>query len=287
MKKAIIAILEDSVQVAIYKPGKKPVIHGLYQEKLDLSQPMAENWISALQTIWTEEKLPKKCRVTLSIHEENAVTKMLSLPEMPPKKLAETVHMELQSREDTEMLTDYLPMGKDAEGKQQLFCAACTHETMEGYVNGIEQLGLKMERVTVPLVALMNLVPALEEMRERNCIWLVFDGETVLSVLVENGTYRYATRSRIFSEQGTLDFGTEIGRNVSGTIQFHSTGQNREPVTDLYYAGCPDDIFEVCIPDLQNLGLKVSRLPDWPAVQNVPQQIRLSDWSYCVGLMRE
>lgn len=44
----------------------------------------------------------------------------------------------------------------------------------------------------------------------------------MLSLLVENGEYRYSSRSRIFSEPGTVDFGTEMTRNVSGTMQFHT-----------------------------------------------------------------
>ena len=46
---------------------------------------------------------------------------------------------------------------------------------------------------------------------------------------------------------GTLDFGTEITRSVSGTMQFHTTGRPASPLTDVFYAGCPDDDFEVCL----------------------------------------
>lgn len=47
-------------------------------------------------------------------------------------------------------------------------------------------------------------------MRSKACVWLCFEGASVQSLLWENGVYRYAGRSRIFSEPGTVDFGTEV-----------------------------------------------------------------------------
>ena len=80
---------------------------------------------------------------------------------------------------------------------------------------------------------------------------------------------------------GTLDFGTEITRSVSGTMQFHTTGRPASPLTDVFYAGCPDDDFEVCLAGIRDLGLPVSRLPECPAFRALPNGERLSDWLGC------
>ena len=80
---------------------------------------------------------------------------------------------------------------------------------------------------------------------------------------------------------GTLDFGTEMTRSVSGTMQFHTTGRPASPLTDVFYAGCPDDDFEVCLAGIRELGLRVSRLPECPAFRTLPNGERLSDWLGC------
>ena len=63
--------------------------------------------------------------------------------------------------------------------------------------------------------------------------------------LNRNGVYLYSTKSRIFSERGTLDFGTEIVRHISGILQFYTTTNSETPITDVYYAACDPDDFEV------------------------------------------
>ena len=115
----------------------------------------------------------------------------------------------------------------------------------------------------------------------KTCIWLCFEGSSVLSLLVENGEYRYSSRSRIFSEPGTVDFGTEMTRNVSGTMQFHTASRSGGTLTDVYYAGCSDDDFEVCLAGIRGLGLKVSRLPECRAFRALPNGERLDDWLGC------
>ena len=52
---------------------------------------------------------------------------------MPENKLEELVRHEMRPREDQLAAADYVPLGTDAEGRQQLFCAASvsyTHLTL-------------------------------------------------------------------------------------------------------------------------------------------------------------
>ena len=121
----------------------------------------------------------------------------------------------------------------------------------------------------------------MQSMQGKTCIWLCFEGSSVLSLLVENGEYRYSSRSRIFSEPGTVDFGTEMTRDVSGTMQFHTASRSGGTLTDVYYAGCSDDDFEVCLAGIRGLGLEVSRLPECRVFRALPNSERLSDWLGC------
>ena len=187
----------------------------------------------------------------------------------------------MRAHADQPVAADYLPLGTDADGRQQLFCAACRKETMAGYLAMADRLGLRLGSVTVPMAGRLRLLRAMPSLQSKTFVCLCFEGSSVLSLLVENGAYRYSSRSRVFSEPGTLDFGTEMTRSVSGTMQFHTANRPASPLTDVYYAGCPDDDFEVCLAGIRELGLRVSRLPECPAFRALPNGERLSDWLGC------
>ena len=68
-------------------------------------------------------------------------------------------------------------------------------------------------------------------------------------------------------------------------MQFHAANRPASPLTDVYYAGCPDDDFEVCLAGIRGLGLRVSRLPECPAFRTLPNGERLSDWLGCAEAM--
>ena len=64
------------------------------------------------------------------------------------------------------------------------------------------------------------------------------------SILYKNGVYLYSTRSRIFSERGTLDFGhRDCPEHLPVSYSFHATTTSGIPITDIYYAGCMEDDF--------------------------------------------
>ena len=64
-------------------------------------------------------------------------------------------------------------------------------------------------------------------------------------------------------------------------MQFHTASRAGGTLTDVYYAGCSDDDFEVCLAGIRGLGLKVSRLPECRAFRALPNGERLDDWLGC------
>ena len=89
---------------------------------------------------------------------------------------------------------------------------------MAGYLAMADRLGLRLGSVTVPMAGRLRLLRAMPSLQSMTFVCLCFEGSSVLSLLVENGAYRYSSHSRVFSEPGTLDFGTEMTRSVSGTM---------------------------------------------------------------------
>ncbi len=282
MGNVILALHEERVTVAVGRVGAKPSVKKL------LSAPVMgsgiENVEAAVRSLWSENKLPRS-GITMVVPGSAASIKLLTAPDMSAKRLDELVHHEMQTREGREMVADYITIGKDEQNKPELLCAACSRDELTQYIEMMERLKLKVKRITVPLIGHLLLLSAMAAMKKKTCIWLCFEGSSMLSVLVENGKYRYSSRSRIFSEPGTVDFGTEVTRSVSGTRQFQSTNRSGHVITEVYFAGCSDDDFEVCLPGLESMGLEAGRLPDADCFRRVPEGERMSDWLECAGAM--
>lgn len=278
MNTTVLALQEEQVLAAVGRPGAKPSVQALYRAPAHGGG--MENWERAVGALWQAHDLPTR-GITLVLPDKAVTTHTVTAPRMPESRLEELVQHEMRAHDGQPVAADYLPLGTDADGRQQLFCAACRKETMAGYLAMADRLGLRLGSVTVPMAGRLRLLRAMPSLQSMTFVCLCFEGSSVLSLLVENGAYRYSSRSRVFSEPGTLDFGTEMTRSVSGTMQFHTTGRPASPLTDVFYAGCPDDDFEVCLAGIRELGLRVSRLPECPAFRTLPNGERLSDWLGC------
>ena len=278
MNTTVLALQEEQVLAAVGRPGAKPSVQARYRAPAHGGG--MENWERAVGALWQAHDLPTR-GITLVLPDEAVTTHTVTAPRMPESRLEELVQHEMRAHDGQPVAADYLPLGTDADGRQQLFCAACRKETMAGYLAMADRLGLRLGSVTVPMAGRLRLLRAMPSLQSMTFVCLCFEGSSVLSLLVENGAYRYSSRSRVFSEPGTLDFGTEMTRSVSGTMQFHTTGRPASPLTDVFYAGCPDDDFEVCLAGIRELGLRVSRLPECPAFRTLPNGERLSDWLGC------
>lgn len=278
MNTTVLALQEEQVLAAVGRPGAKPSVQALYRAPAHGGG--MENWERAVGALWQAHDLPTR-GITLVLPDEAVTTHTVTAPRMPESRLEELVQHEMRAHDGQPVAADYLPLGTDADGRQQLFCAACRKETMAGYLAMADRLGLRLGSVTVPMAGRLRLLRAMPSLQSMTFVCLCFEGSSVLSLLVENGAYRYSSHSRVFSEPGTLDFGTEMTRSVSGTMQFHTTGRPASPLTDVFYAGCPDDDFEVCLAGIRELGLRVSRLPECPAFRTLPNGERLSDWLGC------
>ncbi len=293
MTRVVLSLLDEFIQAAVGTPGRAPKLHALYQEPVEAmgaddsesgALPALEE---AIGRLWEREGLPRR-GVYVVLPGRAIIVKTLDFPPMKEKRLSQAVRDELQSREKRELISDYLPLEKTEAGGWRVLAGACPRELFEGYLAMLKRLGLRLEGITIPSTPILNLVDKMGDikgMRDGGCILLSFEGSTLFSLLVENGVYRYAGRSRLLSEPGTLDFGVEVARKVSGTLQFQAAARFASPVAGLYYAGCSEEDFEACGPRIQELGLWVARLPDCGAFRSFPEGKLLADWMGCAGLM--
>lgn len=259
MMTTVVALREEEIQVAVGQAGAKPQVQGLYSAPAPGGGP--EAWSLALEKLWKERDLPRK-DITLVLPHVALSVKTVPVPaNLSEKQRNELARHELQTRETShgDMIAGCLPLGKDKEGRLSLFCAGGHRDEVGQYLDLMQGVGLKVSRITAPMAGYLKVLDAIDE--GGSSIWLLFEESSVLSLLIEEGRCSYATRSRIFSEPGTVDFGTEITRNVSGTLQFQAANRSGHTAQRVFYAGCPDDIFEACQAGIEGLGLAAAPLP--------------------------
>ena len=280
MATTIAVLREECVQVVTGTEGKRPSVSAL--ASVPVREASIEGWGEALAALRKDGRLPSK-NVTLVLPWESISVRTITAPDMKKYKLLELVQHEMQQREQQPMAADYISFGEAEAGKVQLYCAAVRIDMLEQLVQLFASLGVRLGRVTTPMESRLALPQFLRDVQQKTCIWLCFEGASVQSLLWEKGVYRYAGRSRIFSEPGTVDFGTEVTRNVSGTLQFQSARRG-EPITDVYWAGCDADNFSVCVPGLENMNLHAHALPA-PDGLRLPQGVAFSDCADGIGAL--
>ena len=79
-------------------------------------------------------------------------------------------------------------------------------------------------------------------------------------------------------------FGTEIVRSISGILQFYASEKRENPITDVYYAGCPAGDFEVSVEGIENMNLKTAPMAVSQKI-SVPPGQTAADWIPCIGAM--
>ena len=156
MNTTVLALQEEQVLVAVGKSGAQPSVQALYSAPAHGGG--MENWEKAIGALWQQHRLPTR-GITLVLPDEAVATKTITAPSMPENKLEELVRHEMRPREDQLAAADYVPLGTDAEGRQQLFCAACRKETMEEYLAMTDRLGLRLQSVTVTMAGRLKLLP--------------------------------------------------------------------------------------------------------------------------------
>lgn len=278
MSDAVIVLREECILMAEGKAGRIPRITKVRRIPVEGFGNTMEQWKKALMSCM--ESLTAE-QVKLVLPASYSTARISQIPFSKGRQLSKIAENVMQENE-SEGIADYAVVQSDKKQGMSL----CVGSTSEKYLSSLtamtEELGITVNSVTVPLEGYLRLLSELRECRNRTAIYLLFEDSSVTSLLYRDGIYQYSTRSRIFSERGTLDFGTEIVRNISGIRQFYATLQADAPITDVYYAGCAADDFEAGLDGIHAMNLEVH-----PLEVNLPFDAagKPGDWLACIGAM--
>jgi len=278
MSDTVIILQDECILAAEGKEGKAPKVSQVFRIPVDSYGDPVEQWKKAL-TAYNEEHHPDRVKIVLPVNYSTA--RMTQIPYASGKQLANMAHNVILEN-GVEGMADYSVVSSDKKKGVCLCCGSATEELLKKLSDVFTEISLPVHTISVPMEGYLRLLSQIKAYKDQTAIYLLFEENSVTSILYKDGVYHYSTRSRIFSERGTLDFGTEIVRNISGIRQFYSTERDASPITDVYYAGCEDDDFEVCIQGIENMDLKVQPLD---IDISIGGKEKAEDYLACIGAM--
>ncbi len=281
MSRTVIIFQDENILAANGKEGLRPQLQEVYRVELKgYGDPFAR-WADGLEELAAEVDELK--RVRLLLPSSMCKEKSMRLPYAKGKELDALVKREMQEGFRSEIV-DYAVIESDPRQGVSLVGAGVEKDVLKRFLTMCGKLDIEVSSVAAPMEGIQRVIGEQKAGKGRTAIFLFFEEEGLTSILMENGQYKYSGRNRLFSEPGTLDFGTEIIRNVSGILQFQMASKEKTAVTDLYYAGCRREDFEVSLEELGALNLAVHPFGELAGV-GIPMGEKTSDWLLCIGAM--
>lgn len=279
MSDTVLVLQDESILAATGKMGRTPKIENVCRIPIEGYGDAFGQWKEALRK-YNQQYHPDSVKLVLpASYSSSRMTQIPYATGRQLTKMAEKV-MADQSMEDA--VYDYAVVQADKKKGTSICCGGADANVIAMLVGMCSELQIKVKDITIPMEGYLKVLAQAKAYKNKTAIFLIFEENSVTSILFQEGVYLYSTRSRIFSERGTLNFGTEIVRSISGIMQFYSTTNSMVPITDVYYAGCNADDFEVSIEGIQNMNLQVA-----PMQVEIPVTAgqKAEDWLNCIGAL--
>jgi len=278
MSDTVIVIQDECILVASGKAGKPPKVQEVERIPINGFGNPIELWKEALRK-YTQKHHPGPVKLVFpSSYSSSRITQIPYATGKELTRMAENIVAENEG----DSIMDYSVVAADRKNGVTLCCGSADDAIITQVVEFCREIGLTIREITVYVESYLRVMAHQKNHNRKTAIYLLFEENSVTSLLYRDGVYLYSTKSRIFSERGTLDFGTEIVRLISGILQFYATTKSDIPITDVYYAGCQADDFEVSVEGIHNMQLEAHPLK---IDLNFTAEGNAEDWLACIGAL--
>ena len=165
-------------------------------------EQLAELWKAALIKYM---QLHKPSQVKLVLPASGSSARMSQIPYASGKQLAKLAQ-NVMAESSGESVSDYAVIQSDKKQGISLCCGSADTDTLLKMIGICMEAGLPLREITVPMEGYLKILAQLKEYRKKTAIYLFFEENSVTSLLYREGIYLYSTRSRLFSDRGTVDF---------------------------------------------------------------------------------
>lgn len=280
MSDTVLVLQDESILAATGKMGRAPKIENICRIPVEGYGDAFRQWKEALIK-YNQQYHPDSVKLVLPASYSSS--RMTQIPYATGRQLAKMAKKVVEDQSASEeAVYDYSVIQADKKKGTSLCCGGAESNVIATLVGMCSELQIKIKDITIPMEGYLKVLAQAKAYKDKTAIFLIFEENSVTSILYQEGVYLYSTRSRIFSERGTVNFGTEIVRSISGILQFYATTNSVVPITDVYYAGCMEDDFEVSTEGIRNMNMQVA-----PMQVDVPiaSGQKAEDWLTCVGAM--
>lgn len=234
----------------------------------------------AIQSVWDRFKLPKT-GIHLVVESTQFFTKVITVPKQNEKKMLETVKREFSEIEAQEnYLFDYRMIEEYKKtGLCQVICSAADLDFIKSYVDFFKEKQIGIESIDIGLNTQLKFYEMIPDIVKHTFVISILDGRNLISTLIVDGKYKYTSRSRIFSDRGTEDFGIEVTKTMSSIMQFHSAEKIEHEIENVFLGGFDETDFGICASMISELGLAAERPEEEWGVKMPSQDQVYSDYN--------
>lgn len=293
----------DNIQIVEGDFSKSQiVVHKIYNIRIPegamLNGVIISDYLfgEAIQSVWDKYHLPKS-GIRLVVESTQFFTRVVTAPKQNDKKMIELVKKEFSEIEQQEKyLFDYRIMEENKKtGLCQVICSVVDADFIKSYAEFFKEKQIGIESIDVALNAQLKVYEKIPQITEHTFITSILDGSNLINTLIVQGKFKYTSRSRIFSDSGTEDFGMEVARTISSIMQFHSAEKIEQPIESVFLGGFDEENYGHCASLIRELGLSAERpeqeygvrMPSNDAVYSdyslAGDKAMLLDYTYAIG----
>lgn len=263
---AIVVFLSNTnLQIAVGNPAG----NGVKVSKL-FSAPLPEGAVlngvvmdqdlvtQALKTAWDLNKLPKS-EITLIINSPQLRASRIDAPIISDKKTTEYIARETSESDYGRFqkpITGWYVVSRNAKAKtRHIIYETAETEFVEKYVDIFDKAGLKLKSIHNGVQLATEFFT--KQVAGKNVIYMILDGNSLVTIFFAEGKYYYDSTSRVFSQPGTPEFAREIYASVSSIRQFISAQRLNISVNDVVFAGVSQTHIRTLVNDIVNIDSQV------------------------------
>lgn len=278
MSKTVVVFQKDCILAAGGREGRFPNLS--WVKRIPVSQENSfHKWQRALEELEEERKIDPICLV---LPTSLCSARILQLPYTRGRQM---IQMAEEAIKDTiyDEVADYTVIYQDKKVGFDICAGSVNKSVLERFIETCQEADISIDSITVPIEGYLKVLRQLDSYWNSTAIYLFLEEGAITSFLCQNGRHLYSERSCLLCQPGTLNFSAEVMETISGILRFY-TGKGELPVTEVYYVGCSEKEFEICVEDIENVGLNALPL-ELDGKILMPDQEKTADWISCIGAM--
>ncbi len=178
---------------------------------------------------------------TLIVDGSSIVSKRIAVPKLSKKQYQRLIHDDFADTADNidELVCGYQEVDSLDSSQTAILACATAKENVESYVSVFKEAGVRIKAIRVGVQSVINYVASRADFHKKCVVINIVDGVTMLSMIFDNGTNVFVSRTRLYTEDYE-EFVQRLQENLSGLVQFNRS-QKFGDIACSYYLGLSNE----------------------------------------------